>query len=131
MAATAGRNGSFRISTTKVGFIDTWQLTPTLATAEVTAFGDSAVKRVATLRDWSAQVSGTLDRSDASQASMLAQFESATLADISVRFYTTTAASKYWSGSMIVTQASIGSKVGDKVAVSFSGVADGALAWNT
>lgn len=136
MAAYVGKDGGFFYpnSTSKaiVPFIDTWQLTPTLGTAEVTAYGDSAVKRVATIRDWSCQVSGTLDRSSTAQNAFLKQLESTTLADIGMQFYCTTSrTAKYWKGSGIPSQASIGSKVNDKVSVSFSFVADGALTWTS
>ncbi len=128
MAATVGKNGGFYVGATLVPFIDSWNIDMTIGSEETTAFGDDNVKRVATIRDWSGSASGTLDRSDASQAALLDQFEDGTISPTSVRL-ATNRGSDYWEGSAIISGASIGSAVGSKVTVSFSLTAADALSW--
>jgi hypothetical protein len=129
MAATLGRAGSVRVSTTFVGFMDSWSIDESIDTAEVTAYGSSFKDNESTLKSWTASLSGTLDRSNATQQTLLDQFEDGTLGNIAFRFYTSTRA--YWSGNGRLTGNGITSAVGDKVAVSFSAIGNGALAFTT
>ena len=128
MAATVGKTGGFYLGATLITFIDSWNLDVSIGAEEVTAFGDLNVKRVPTLRDWSAGASGTLDRSDARQAALLDQFEDGTITATSVRL-ATDRGSDYWEGSAIVQGASIGNSVGSKVTVDFTLIASDAISW--
>lgn len=127
MAATIGKNGGVRIGSTQISFIDTWSLNSNAETVDVTSYGDEARVRKQTFRDWTAEVSGTLDRSDAQQAALLDQFEDGTLAAVNLRLYT--GSSAYYAGSAVLSSASIESAVADRVNVSFSFESAGGLSF--
>lgn len=127
MAATIGKDGGVRIGSTQVNFIDTWSLNNTIETVDVTSYSDNTRVRKQTFRDWTAEVSGTLDRSDAQQAALLDQFEDGTLAAVNLRLYT--GSSSYYGGSAIISGGSIESAVADRVNVSFSFQSAGDLSY--
>jgi len=129
MAATAGKDGKVGIGTADIAYMDSWSLNPSIGTAEITAFGDSAKAFGSTLREWTVNFSGTLDRSDTDQADLMDQFEDGTLADIAIRCYT--AAASYWSGNVRLTGQTVNSQVGDKVSISWTGQGNGALAYTS
>ena len=120
MAATMGKDGFISLdgTTVKPAYIDSWSLSPSIGTAEVTAYGDSAKAFVSTLREWTVTCGGTLDRSDAKQLAVLNDFEStASSTTMSLRLYDSTS---YWSGTALITGATINSAIGDKVSVTFN-----------
>jgi hypothetical protein len=130
MAATVGKDGKFLIGTTGVvAYMDSWGISPSIDTPEITAFGNSSKAYGSALRSWTVTASGTLDRSDTDQADLMDQFEDGTLADISARFYT--AAASYWSGSVRLTGQTINSQVGDKVSISWTGNGNGNLSFTS
>lgn len=118
MAATIGKNGGVVVNGSTITFIDEWTLSTKLDTVEVTSFGDESKVRVQTFRDWSADVRGTLDRSDAVQNALLSQFEDGALAAVVLRLKT--GVSSYWQGSAILRSGSVRSQVANKVSVEFS-----------
>lgn len=119
MAATVGKDGKVNIGAATVAYMDTWALTPGIGTAEITGYGDSSKAFDSTLREWTVNFSGTLDRSDTDQADLMDQFEDGTLASIAIRCYT--AAASYWSGNVKLTGQTVNSAVGDKVSISWTG----------
>ena len=127
MGAMVGKDGSVKVGDSALGYIDSWSLTPTIDTAEVTAYGDTTKVNVQTLKSWAAEVSGTLDKVDAQQAALLDQFEDGTLSAVDLKLYT--GASTYWQGSAVLTGGGITSTVGDKVSVNFSFTCGGALSY--
>ena len=131
MAATMGKNGSFRIGSALVNFIDSWTVSPSVGTEETTAYGDSWESHLATIKAWAASASGTLDRSDTNQAALLDQLEDGAIADVAVRLLLSTGSIPYWGGNAIVENWSVDSAVKGKVGVSFSLKGNGALAYTT
>jgi len=142
MAAYLGKDGSVTVSsssstvpTTALSLIDSWTLNTNIDLVDVTAFGSSFRARAQALRDWSVELSGTLDRSDSDQAMMLDQFEDATMAFVHFRLNTVTSTSglglKYWGGVAPLANASIVSSVGDKVALALSLQGSGELKYGT
>ena len=127
MAATIGKDGCVRIGSTQISFIDSWSLNNTIETVDVTSYSDSTRVRKQTFKEWTADVSGTLDRSDAQQAALLDQFEDGTLAEVNLRLYT--GSSAYYAGSAILSGSSIESAVADRVNVSFSFQSAGDLSY--
>jgi hypothetical protein len=125
MAATLGKDGGVVIGGSTVTFIDSWTLNLSTKNEEVTAYGDSGPVRVNVFRDWTADISGTLDRSDTMQAALLDQFEDGTLAAVLLNLKTGT--SSYWYGSGVLRSASVRSQVASKVSVQFSFDAAGQL----
>ena len=132
MAATMGKDGLISIdgTTGAVTYIDSWSLSPSIDTAEVTAFGDSAKAYVSTLRGWTVTASGTLNRADTTgQLVVLNDFEStATNTALAFRLFDSTS---YWSGSAFVTGQTVNSQVGDKVTVSWTFQGTGNLSYIT
>ena len=138
MAGYIGKDGDIWVNTTSstsastaLGMMDTWTLTPSIEVVDITAYGSSSRDRAQTLRDWTVEASGTLDRSKAQQAELLAIVESGGgLMDIAVKLYATTSRStKYWGGNGLLTGCSVVSSIADKVSVSFSLSGNGALSW--
>jgi hypothetical protein len=137
MAAYVGKDGDiYMASTGTTGSeatvaLDSWTLNPSIDTVDTTVFGSSFRSRGQTLKDWTIEASGTLDRTNAKQSELLDIFESGgTLENVSFKAYGTTSRStKYWSGSAVLNSASVVSAVADKVTVSFSLQANGALTW--
>lgn len=130
MAATVGKDGKFLIGTTGiVAYMDSWGISPSIDTPEITAFGNSSKAYGSALRGWTFTASGTLDRSDTDQADLMDQFEDGTLADIAARFYT--AAASYWTGNVRLTGQTVNSQVGDKVSISWTGNGNGNLAFTS
>ena len=125
MPATIGKNGGVVVNGSTVTFIDSWELGLNSETVDSTSYGDTARVRVQTFRDWTANISGTLDRSDAVQAALLDQFEDGTLAAVVLQLKT--GASAYWYGSAVLKTGSVRSQVADKVSVNFSFESAGGL----
>jgi len=129
MAATAGKDGYITVAGSTVAYTDSWTLNPSIGTAEITGYGDTAKAYGSTLREWTATWTGTLDRTDAEQAALMDQFEDGTLGDIAMRFYVLPAT--YWSGNMRMTGQTVNSQVGDKVSITWNAVGNGALAFTS
>jgi len=132
MSALMGKDGSIRIGATAIGSMDTWTLNPSVGSAEVTAYGNTDRQYAYSIKDWSGSAAGTLDLANAGQLSMQDQFDSAhALANVALRFYTSTEVTTYWYGNAILTDMSVRSQVADKVSVSFTFVGNGNLSYTT
>ena len=136
MAAYVGRNGQISItasSSGNVSLVDSWSLNGTIGTADITAYGDSARKYAQTLRDASATITMTMDRSDTDQGSLFGQFEAATLGAFAVRLYSgaSAASSEFWAGQALLTSLTVNSSVGDKVSVSIGAQFTGGISYWT
>lgn len=129
MAAYMGKDGYVTAAGSTVAYIDSWTLNANIGTADVTGFGGTARAYVHTIRDATVSITGTMDRSDAEQATLMDQFEDATLADVAVRLYVLPAT--YWSGNVRVTGMTVNSAVGDKVSLTFNGNINGALSYTS
>ena len=131
MAARMGKDGFISIAGTTVAatYVDSWSINPSIGTADVTAYGDSARAFISTLREWTVTCGGTLDRADAQQLDVLNNFEStATSTSFTLRLYDSTA---YWLGTALVMSANINSSVADKVSFTFNFQGTGALSYIT
>lgn len=128
MAATVGKAGGFYLGSTLVTFISDWSLTRGKGTAETTAYGDDWEAHVGLIRNWTAEVSGTLDRTDASQAALLDQLEDGSEAVTVVRL-SLDRSTEYWQGSAIVGGDGIVSNVKDKVNVNWTLQGTAELTW--
>ncbi len=132
MAAVMGKDGSFRVGATVVGFIDSWTVNRTIGTAEITSFGSTFEDHDPTIRAWTASISGTLDSTDAQQLTIRDQLEDGVLANIAVNFYLAGTTNQRYNGSGIIESDVVGpSGVKDKVAYSANIRGDGALTWST
>lgn len=127
----AGKDGQVSIGAAVVAFMDTWSLTAGIGTAEVTAFGDNSKAFGQTIREWSGNFAGTMDRTDTDQADLMDQYEDGTLASVSLRMYVNTATTEtlYWLGSAKMSGMTVNSAIADKVSVSFEYQGSGDLSW--
>jgi hypothetical protein len=124
--AVKGKDGSARVGSTQISFIDSWTLTPTINTAEITAYGDKTKVNTQTLREFTVEISGTLSTDDTLQGTLLAQLQDDGTDSVQVlRLYTATSA--YYVASAVLTGGGITSTVGDKVTVSYSFTSAGPL----
>lgn len=129
MAAYMGKDGYVTVGGSTVAYIDSWTLNANIGTADITGFGNSARAYTHTIRDATISITGTMDRSDAEQATLMDQFEDATLADVAFRLYVLPAT--YWSGNARLTGMTVNSAVGDKVSVTWNGVVNGSLSYTS
>ncbi len=129
MAGYMGKDGYVTVGGSTVAYLDTWSLNPSIGTADVTGFGNTSRVYEQTIRDASLSMGGTMDRSDAEQATLFDQFEDGTLADVAVRLYVLPAT--YWSGNVRLTGMTVNSAVADKVSVTWNGVVNGNLAYTS
>jgi hypothetical protein len=121
-----GKDGYITVGGSTAAYIDSWSMNPGIGTAEITAFGDSAKAYTHTLREATVTVTGTMDRSDVEQATLMDQFEDATLADVAMRLYWANAS--YWSFNARLTGMTVNSAVGDKVSITWNAQVNGAIA---
>jgi predicted secreted protein len=128
MAATKGKDGGFYVGSTLVTFISSWNLNRGKGTAETTAYGDDWEDHVGLIRNWSADVVGTLDRTDVNQAALLDQLEDGVEAPIVVRL-SLDRSTEYWQGSAIIAGDSIASDVKDKVTYNITLQGTAELTW--
>lgn len=128
MAVNKGKDGGFMVGSTLVTFMDSWTLNRGIQVEEVTSFGDDWNANIATVRNWSASVSGTLDRADANQAALLDQLEDGAIADVAVRFGLT-GSTIYWGGSAVIDSDSITSTAKGVVKYSCNLTGNGELAY--
>lgn len=132
MAAAMGKDGFVSLggNSTAVTYVDSWTITPSIGTAEVTAYGDSAKAFISTLREWTATVSGTLDMSSTDQVYVMDDFKStASSTSFELKLYDRTTC--FWSGSVLPTGASVNSAVGDKVSFTWNFQGTGNLSYTT
>lgn len=133
MAAAMGKDGYVMLggdTDAVVTYVNSWTLSPSIGTADITAYGDSARAFISTLREWTATVGGTLDMSSTDQSYVFNDFSStATSTSFELRLYDRTTC--YWSGSVLPTGANINSQVGDKVSFTWTFQGTGALSYTT
>lgn len=124
MAASKGSACLVKVATTTIGFTDNFSLTINMGSAETTTFGDDWKANIATIRDVSLSISGSYDKSDSGQDTAIWTELLSGDGDISdLRVYV--AAANYFSGSAVLTSASISSTAADKISYSASFVGNG------
>lgn len=132
MAAAMGKDGFVAVggNTTAVTYVDSWSISPSIGTAEVTYYGLSSKAFISTLREWTATVSGTFDRSSTDQTYVMDDFTSTgTSTSFELRLYDRTTC--YFSGSVLPTGSQVNSQVGDKVNFTWTFQGTGDLAYTT
>jgi len=131
MAAVMGKDGDVRVGANTIA-LDAWTLNPVIETVDTTVYGSSYRTRSQTLKDWSVEASGTYDRSNAQQDTLLDPFESGgSLGNVAIRLYESVGSTKYWSGNAVLNNASVVSAVADKVTISLSLQGNGALSYTS
>jgi len=134
MGAVMGKDGSVQIVTgsteNKVALLDTWTLSRSVGTAEITAFGSTWEDHDPTIRSWTASVAGTLDSTDTEQLRIRDQLENATLANLAFYFFlSSSTAGAFYNGNAIVESDTFSAPVKDKISWSATLRGDGALSW--
>lgn len=125
MATMAGKDGSFSVGASAVGYIDNWSLTINQGTSEASELGTAAKEFVATSTDWSGNASGSLDPSDAQQKAAITAISGGTGAPLAIEFGVSTTVK--FAGNAILTSVQIGAAHGDKVTFSMNFQGTGAL----
>lgn len=130
MTATAGRSSLVTYGTGTVALMNDASFDVDVETAEISAFGDTAVTRVTGLRDASLSMSGYFDKSDTYQSSLIDNFLAGTdCASMRVR---TGAASGYMDCDMVPSKMSVKAKASaDPVEISLDFAGDGAPTYST
>jgi len=130
MGQIMGKDGSFRVGANITGLLDTWTISRSLGTAEITAFGSTWEDHDPTIRSWTASIAGTLDSTDAQQLSIRDQLEDGTLANIACNFRLAGTTAPVYSGNGIIESDTFSAPVKDKVSWSATIRGDGAMAWD-
>lgn len=137
MAVYMGRDGFIAElnSTTPVGYMDTWSLSPELEPLEITGYGESHKQYTAGVRNWNVTFSGTLDRANVRQRAVLDKILNTGSTDLprhtvymivqqgtsGTGVPAAGATSQYWSG-IVYANATINAQIGDRINVTFNGV---------
>jgi hypothetical protein len=123
IGVASSSSGSVIGTTEKVTFIDTWSFNLDQNIVDITSFGDVWKQVAPTVRTWTGNASGTLDKTSTEEQNlaMISQFDASGGSTsyprpIYVRFYESTA---YWVGMANLTKVSIRSQVADKVSVTY------------
>lgn len=120
MAAVVGKDGWVSLGTTattdKPTFFDSWTLNAGVGTADITAYGDNSRAFSHTIREWSVSVTGTFDRSDTHQDSLMDIFDTTSQSSLQIRMFT--GSTEYWRGTILPTGLTINSAEDDKVSFS-------------
>lgn len=133
MGAMMGKDGFVSIGASVVGQIDSWSVNAGIGNPEITSYGDPARNYGYSIKEWSGSFSGTLGLADAQQITLLTNATTAantTAAAVALRLNVTTGGS-YWGGYAYVTGYTAGSRVGDKVSISFPFQGTGNLAYTS
>lgn len=138
MSARMGRDGRIYVASTTggspsaLGFIDSWTINRTVGMAEQTEYGDAWGSYIPTIKDWTANISGTLDTTNANQLLVRDQLEDGSLArQITCLFMASdSTAGEVWEGDAHIVNDSVQSNVKGKVAFSASLQGEGELSWS-
>ena len=129
MAAYAGKDGYVILGSgtdTKVAFVDNYSLSITAGTADITSLGDEWKQTIATQKEWSGSVSGTLDLADDEQKAILAMF-TGTAKIVAQQLVFGLGGGATYGGSATISSIQIGASVSDKITFSFNFSGNGAL----
>jgi len=126
MGALAGKDGSISVGAAAVGYIDNWNLTINSGTQEANQLGQDWKEFLATVKDWSGSMSGSLDTSDIQQKAMITSMTSGDVADVALELAVDT--TNKFSGNALLTSIQIGVEFAGKVSFSANFQGTGALA---
>lgn len=126
MAATAGVDGSIKIGSNVIGYIDNFSLNINQGVADVSSLGKGWKESIETVKDWSGSLSGSLDYEDAAQKAIIDKFLGTDRTLVTLDFVITPALTL--SGTASLSSISTGASVSDKVTISCNFTGNGALA---
>lgn len=126
MAVMAGVDGIVKVGTDTIGYIDTWSITRTQNTGEISQLGNRDQEYIPTDRNWSGSMSGSFDYADAAQKEIIDQLIGTGTPTILACTFVTNA-DLILSGNVIVTSVALGATHGDKVTLSINFQGTGAL----
>jgi len=98
-----GYLGAVYSGANKIAEINRWQFNPETRISETTAFGDSAVKRIFTIKDCSGSFDGNADKSDANGQNALISMHLSGGTPAAVFLYLYVSGSQGYYGNALVT----------------------------
>lgn len=125
MAATAGVDGSIKIGSNVIGYIDNFSLNINQGVADTSSLGKMWKESIETVKDWSGSLSGSLDYEDAAQKAIVDKFLGTDRTLVTLDFVISPSLSL--SGTASLSSISIGASVSDKVTISCNFTGNGAL----
>lgn len=132
MGAVNGYKTSIRIGDAIIILQDAWSFNITQGNTPYTSFGEEFKKNFANAKSWTATSKGTLDRTATGQEALFDQIETGgVVADVALRFYTSTASAPFFAGSASLESIGVDSAVEDRVSVSISWTGNGGIQWTT
>lgn len=126
MAASAGVDGSIKIGTNVVGYIDNFSLAINQGVADISSLGKMWKESLETVKDWSGSLSGSLDYEDAAQKAIVDKFLGSDRTSVTLTFVISSDLTL--EGTASLSSISIGANVSDKVTISCNFTGNGALA---
>lgn len=126
MAASAGVDGSIKIGTNVVGYIDNFSLAINQGVADISSLGKMWKESLETVKDWSGSLSGSLDYEDAAQKAIVDKFLGSDRTSVTLTFVISSDLTL--EGTASLSSISIGANVTDKVTISCNFTGNGALA---
>ena len=138
MSASVGKDGRIFVASSTggtkslIGFIDSFTVNRSVGSEDQTEYGDSWGSHLLTVRDWTADVSGTVDSTNANQLLIRDQLENGSLGRTMDFLFmlSTSTAGEVWSGTGHILSDSIGSEVRGKVSYRFNVQGEGELSWS-
>jgi hypothetical protein len=128
MANFRGMDGSVRFNANVVGEIKDWSMNATIEELDDTVMGDSWATVVGGISKWTGSASAQLDYGDTlGQKAIIDKLLIATPASSSTALELRVSATKYFSGSALLSGINISSGLGAIVMVSFNFTGNGAL----
>lgn len=125
MAATAGVDGSIKIGTNTIGYIDNFSLNINQGVADVSSLGTMWKQSIETVKDWSGSLSGSLDYADAAQKAIVDKFLGSDRTTLELTFVVSSELTL--TGAASLSSISVGASVSDKVTISCNFTGNGAL----
>ena len=118
MSVLAGKDGSIRVGSNKIGYIDNFSLSIEQGTSETSQFEDQWREFVGTAKGWSGSFSGTFDYGDTDGQKAIVDDLLANGGEVVLQFKTSMGL--VLVGTADISNGSIGGSHGDKINVSFN-----------
>lgn len=121
----SGKDGVLTVGSNNVGMINTWNISVTVGSTDISAIGDEWASYKDTIKSWSGSISGFLSYSDAAQKEIVDQILNSEITEVQATFKANNGL--VFSGTILLTSMSIGADVSNVVTLSANFNGNGTL----